>query len=191
MMRAVVVTDYNPAWPIWFNQLRDRIWPAIKGAALSIEHVGSTSVPGLAAKPVIDLDVVIRASEDLPAIVQQLAALGYQHQGDLGIEGREAFRAPSNAPIPHHLYVCVANSLPLRNHILLRDHLRSHPEDMAAYAMLKKNLANQHPNDIDRYVEGKSAFILEILRLGGLNASQLAAIRAANRSTLPAAQNAV
>src|SRR5262245_51865013 len=104
----------------------------LAGVAVTIEHVGSTAVPGLAAKPIIDMDVVIRSRSDLPAVITRLATLGYQHQGDLGIPDREAFRPPPGLP-PHHLYVCLAGCAALRNHITLRDHLRSHPADAATY----------------------------------------------------------
>lgn len=162
--------------------MSDRVWPAVADVAVSIEHVGSTAVPGLAAKPVIDIDIVIRAPHDLPAIVHRLAVLGYRHRGNLGIEDREAFRAPAESTIPHHLYVCASGSLPLRNHLALRDHLRANPTDAAAYSALKRNLAAQHPHDMDRYIEGKSNFILDILRRHGLTPADLSAIAASNQS---------
>lgn len=180
MAKSVIVTEYDAAWPEWFARLRDAVWPAVADIAVSIEHVGSTAVPGLPAKPVIDLDVVIRGPGDLPAVIERLAGLGYRHRGDLGIEGREAFRAPADAPIAHHLYVCAADSLALRNHILLRDHLRAHPSDAAAYGDLKRSLAKQHAEDAERYVEGKTDFILGVLRRHGVAAGELTTIEAAN-----------
>ncbi|MBY0503565.1 MAG: GrpB family protein [Bryobacteraceae bacterium] len=181
-MKPVIVSDYDPAWPHWFDQLRERIWPAVSDLALAIEHVGSTSVPGLAAKPVIDLDIVIGTPADLPAIAERLAALGYRHRGNLGIEDRDAFRHSGSSHPPHHLYVCPAGSLALHNHLVLRDHLRVHPTCAAEYAQLKLNLARQHPFDMDSYVEGKSAFILHVLALHGLDPRALTAISDANRS---------
>jgi GrpB-like predicted nucleotidyltransferase (UPF0157 family) len=160
--RTIRVVDYNPEWPDHFSLLRDRIWPCVRDIAVRIEHVGSTAVDGLAAKPVIDLDIVIARRSDLPSVVTRLGGLGYQHRGDLGIRDREAFRAPENQPA-HHLYVCSQDSLALRDHIVFRDHLRAHPVDAAAYSMLKKQLAEVCGSDIDRYVEGKTNFILSIL----------------------------
>lgn len=170
-----------------FQQLRHRIWPAVAGVALSVEHVGSTSVPGLAAKPVIDIDIVLQTPNDVPAVVERLAPLGYRHRGDLGIEGREAFRSPEGTSIPHHLYACAVDSLPLRNHLALREHLRAHPADAAAYAALKRELADRYPCDMDRYIDGKTAFILHILRRHGLPSDTLDCIAAQNRTTPPPA----
>src|SRR6516165_7942438 len=85
----VQVVDYDPDWPRIFSQLKDQIWPSLRYVALAIEHVGSTSVPGLAAKPVIDIDIVIASRTDLPLLIQRLGALGYQHRGNLGIEDRD------------------------------------------------------------------------------------------------------
>ena len=160
--RLIQVMDYNPEWPGHFAEVRDKVWPCVRDIAIRIEHVGSTAVVGLAAKPIIDLDVVIPRRSDLPFVVARLGGLGYQHRGDLGILDREAFRAPENHPA-HHLYVCSQDSLALRNHIVFRDHLRAHPADAAAYSMLKKQLAEVCGGDIDRYVEGKTDFILSIL----------------------------
>lgn len=181
-MKRTIVTTYDPAWPAQFQNLRDKIWPCISDVAIRIEHVGSTSAPGLAAKPVIDMDVVIASLNELPVIVQRLAELGYEHRGNLGIEGREAFRAPQRVEIPHHLYACVAGSLALQNHILLRDHPRTHLADAQAFSVLKERLASQFPTDIDRYIEGRSSFILEILRHNGLGLEEAAAIESANRA---------
>lgn len=178
-MPKVIVTAYDPEWAAGFERLKALIWPAVSDFALSVEHVGSTSVVGLAAKPIIDLDVVIPSAEHLPLAVRRLATLGYTHLGDLGIEGRDAFEAPQGLP-RHHLYVCSQDSLGLRNHLALRDYLRSHPEAVRAYAELKLELARQYPDDIDRYVEGKTGMILGFLRETGLGADHLESVRQQN-----------
>lgn len=158
----VQVHPYNEDWPRQFAALHQRLWPAVSHLATSIEHVGSTSVPGLPAKPVIDLDIVIPTRDCLPAITSALAALGYQHRGDQGIPDRDAYRLIE--PVrTQHLYVCPAGSLPLHNHLTLRDHLRANPTDRNAYAQLKFDLAQKFPNDIDSYIAGKTDFILNIL----------------------------
>src|ERR1700747_1311680 len=99
---ALQVVDYDSNWPRIFLQLKDWIWPSVSDVAIAIEHVGSTSVPGMAAKPVIDMDIVTASRTELPAILLRLGRLGYRHRGDLGIENREAFIAPENQPF-HHL----------------------------------------------------------------------------------------
>lgn len=179
-MRTIAVVDYDPAWPTVFELLRARVWPAVADLATAIEHVGSTSVPGLAAKPVIDVDVVLRSQQDLPRAVARLATLGYAHRGDLGIAGREAF-APPPGPPEHHLYVCPPDSPALANHLALRDRLRGHPDLAAAYGALKKRLAATFAHDIDGYVDGKTAFIVGVLRDAGFAEQDLGAIERANR----------
>lgn len=178
-MGTIEVVDYDPAWAAVFERLRNFVWPAVKEVALTIEHVGSTAVPGLAAKPIIDMSVVVEARGDVPAAIAGLATLGYVHRGDLGIEGREAFDAPADLP-DHHLYVCPAGSLALRNHIAVCDYLRAHPAAARQYGALKRRLAVAFHDDIDGYVAGKTAFIVGILHEMGFSAEQMASIEAAN-----------
>ncbi len=179
-MKTIIVTDYDAAWPQSFEQIRAYLWPAVQDIASTIEHVGSTSVPGLAAKPIIDIDIVIPDATLIGEMVKRLEPLGYLHQGDLGIAGRDAFRQQNTLP-KHHLYVCPAGSLGLQNHLIVRDYLRTHPEVRQAYGDLKKRLAVTFPTDIDRYIDGKTDLILAILQEGSLSAEQLASIQAANR----------
>jgi GrpB-like predicted nucleotidyltransferase (UPF0157 family) len=138
--------------------LAEPLRAALGGLIIGIEHVGSTSFPGLAAKPIIDLDVVISSRLLFRSVREQLAWLGYQYRGNLGIPGREAFQEPTGR-VRHHLYVCSVDTPNLHNHLQLRDYLRMHPEVAAAYAVLKRELARQPPYDIEAYVEGKTAFI--------------------------------
>ncbi len=173
------VLDYDALWPAQFEALYKLLWPAVQGLATGIEHVGSTSVPGLAAKPVIDLDIVIPSRELLPQITGRLASLGYIHRGNLGIEDRESYSIPEPKRT-HRLYVCPVSSLALRNHLTLRDHLRANPQDRDAYAQLKHQLAGQFPNDIDSYIAGKTDFIVSILASNGFARIQLNGIRRAN-----------
>jgi GrpB-like predicted nucleotidyltransferase (UPF0157 family) len=182
-MRRVVVVDYDPAWPATFDGLRARVWPAVTGLALAIEHIGSTSVPGLAAKPIIDMTVVLPSANEVPRAIERLATIGYVHRGDLGIEGREAFGAPVDLPA-HHLYVCPERSLGLLNPLAVRDHLLIHPETARAYGDLKKSLAAEFPYDIESYVTGKTDFILKILRKAGFTSNQLDAIERMNRKSV-------
>lgn len=177
--QTIVVTDYDPAWPETFSALKARIWPALAGIALAVEHVGSTAVPGLAAKPIIDMNVVVPTPADVPAGIAALASVGYVHRGDLGVAGREAFYAPADLP-PHHLYLSPVGSQPLRNHLALRDYLRSRPDAVARYAALKKELAQRFPRDIDSYIDGKTALIVGFLQEAGMVEADLAQIRGIN-----------
>jgi len=177
---SIVVVEYDPLWVTTFERLRQNIWPAVADIALSIEHVGSTSVPGLAAKPIIDMTVVVPTNGEVPIAINRLAGLGYVHQGNLGIEGREAFWTSGSGP-RHHLYLCAANSLALRNHLTVRDYLRAHAETARQYGHLKKTLARQYPEDIDAYTEGKTAVILRILGEAGLRNDELETLERTNR----------
>jgi GrpB-like predicted nucleotidyltransferase (UPF0157 family) len=169
--KPVVVVDYDPAWPAAFARLRDRLAGVrdrlagvLGDLATAIEHVGSTSVPGLAAKPVVDIDVVVPAAADVPEAIRRLAVLGYRHQGDLGIPGREAFRGPPGDTLPpHHLYVCPAAGDELRRHLAFRNYLRTHPGAAARYAMVKREGARLYPADRDAYQEHKAAVVRELL----------------------------
>ena len=173
MANPIVVVDYDPDWPQRFQFFRGRIMVALGGLAAAIEHVGSTAVVGLAAKPIIDMDVLLASGDALPAAIERLANLGYIHQGDLGIPEREAFLAPAN-DAPHHLYVCPPHSREFHRHVALRDYLRSHPKEAKAYGDLKQALALKFVHDREAYIAGKGEFVTELLnralstRSGGL-----------------------
>ncbi|MEC0206871.1 GrpB family protein [Paenibacillus lautus] len=171
--KPVIIEEYNPEWPKMFQEIQSILVPTLGADALSIEHVGSTSVPGLAAKPILDIDVVIESMKSLPVVIAKLETLGYDHQGDLGVEGREAFeRKDEYAPyseelrlrMTQHLYVCHRDSQELDRHITFRDALMNNPELVKEYASLKKELAIIFRNDRKAYTEGKSDFIQRVLK---------------------------
>jgi GrpB-like predicted nucleotidyltransferase (UPF0157 family) len=169
----VIIEDYDPRWAEEFDALQAVLSRAVGSLALAIEHVGSTAVPGLAAKPILDIDLVIASRERLPQVIQALGTLGYFHRGDLGISGRESFgRQDETVPragagrvwMAHHLYVCAQDSAQLRQHLAFCDYLRQHPQAVEAYAQLKRALAERFRLDREAYVEHKTGFIREILR---------------------------
>ena len=167
--KHVVVEPYNEGWVQSFLNIRNEIGDALHDLALSIEHVGSTSVPGMSAKPIIDIDVVIRDYSKLDAIVIKLDEIGYRHEGNLGIAGREAFKYDGKIHLQkHHLYVCPQDSPELRRHIAFRDYLRSHPEAVHEYSRIKEEGATLYPCDIEKYIEYKSPFIERIYRKLGI-----------------------
>ena len=165
----VVVTPYDRAWPAAFAAIKEELEEALGDRILGIEHVGSTSVEGLAAKPCIDLDVVIKDYDAFPAVAEILEAMGYRHEGDLGIRGREAF-AYSHKPhlYRHHLYVCLEDSGELHRHRTFRDFLRANPEAANRYGAVKVQAARRYPDDIDRYMQYKAPCIAELYRQCGL-----------------------
>jgi GrpB-like predicted nucleotidyltransferase (UPF0157 family) len=157
------VVEYDPEWPGRFAGIRDRVTPALGAVEHRVEHVGSTAVPGLAAKPIIDVDVVV-AEPDVDRAVALLAALGYRHVGDLGIVGREALLPPAEEPY-HHLYVVMDGSAALADHVDLRDYLVAHPAAARRYARRKYELAHLLDSDRDEYVRQKGDLVEELLRL--------------------------
>src|SRR5205823_5671 len=159
----IVVTDYDEDWPLHFEQIAQPVRRVVADLGAQVEHVGSTAVPGLAAKPIIDIDVVVGAAEDVPAAIERLRSLGYVYQGNKGIAGREAFMWPRGAR-PHHLYVVVQGSPPYLDHVEFRDYLRDHPEVASAYAALKSTLAERHGDDRLGYTDAKEELVAGVLR---------------------------
>lgn len=157
------VVDYDPRWPAQFEALRAVADAALRDLPHVTEHVGSTAVPGLAAKPIIDVDVVVPDPAALPLAAAALAAAGWQPEGEKGIAGREAFLPPPGLRY-HHMYAVVAGSQAHRDHIDLRDFLRTHPAPAAEYASLKRRLAPLLRTDREAYVDGKAGLVTDLLR---------------------------
>ena len=179
-MDSIVVLDYDPNWPAVFLRLSTNVRTVMGDIAVAVEHVGSTAVPGLAAKPIIDMSVAIATEADLPLAIERLATIEYVHRGNLGVDGREAFFNPPGLP-SHHLYLCPEGSLGLRNHLAVRDYLRTHSDTARAYDELKRRLAAECGDDIETYIDGKTDFILGILAKTDLTPRELERIEAANR----------
>ncbi|MBQ6563301.1 MAG: GrpB family protein [Clostridiales bacterium] len=158
--KHVVVLPYDEQWKQDFLMIKDELTSALGQLAIGIEHVGSTSVEGLSAKPIIDIDVVIEDYTVLEEVVSALGAIGYRHEGNLGIPGREAFKYDGKDHLrKHHLYVCPADSPELKRHVSFRDYLRTHSDAVREYSHIKEEGAKRYPNDIERYIEHKSPFI--------------------------------
>ena len=165
----VTVVPYDEKWREDFEAIRLELCEALGDLALGIEHVGSTSVFGLPAKPCIDIDVIIEDRSMLESVKKALFAIGYIHEGDLGIRDREAF-AYSDKPHlkKHHLYVCPKDSEELRRHITFRDFLRENPWAREKYGRVKEEATRLFPDDIDGYIAYKSPCIEELYRACGL-----------------------
>ena len=176
---SVEVVPYNPVWKEWFAELRKIIWPHISDVALDFVHVGSTSIPGMDSKPIIDIDIVIDSFDKFDEIKFRLTRIGYYHRGNLGIEGREAFGKENEPKYSHHLYVCAADSTAYKNHVLLRKHLTENPEAFRRYRDLKLQLAASGL-DVDSYTRGKTLLIIKFLREEGLSSKELKEIKTQN-----------
>lgn len=160
----IEVVDYDARWPQWFETMCERVWPAVDDLAVRIDHVGSTAVPGLAAKPIIDIDIVVASPSEVPAVIERLAGIGYRWRGDLGVTGRESFKPPLDPRLPrHHLYVVVEDNRAHLDHWLLRDLLRQDDAARDRYGALKRLNAAQADSDIDVYLAAKAKLVAELL----------------------------
>jgi GrpB-like predicted nucleotidyltransferase (UPF0157 family) len=167
--KRVEVVPYDPNWQARFEEVRQYLLGILSGQDARVEHVGSTSVPGLAAKPILDIDIVLQNGADFEVVRSSLEANGYCHIGDLGITGREAFKYDHKLQLmSHHLYVLWEDSDELKRHLTFRDWLRSHPQDREAYAQVKIAAARHFPDDISAYIDAKSDVILDIYKRSGL-----------------------
>lgn len=167
-MNVTLVKPYDPAWPSQFLQISAFVKTGLDGVSHRVEHIGSTAIPGMMAKPIIDLDVVISPGTFLEAKAG-LAVIGYIHQGDLGIPKRQAFDlvneiARSELP-PHHLYVCEDGVYELRKHLSFRDFMRQRPKWRERLNQLKVDLCQKHGNDRQAYINGKSKMVEKITAL--------------------------
>ena len=163
----VDVVAYSPSWPQQFELVAADLRAALVAVpSARVEHVGSTSVPGLAAKPILDIDVIVDG-EHLAAAVAALCAAGYVHRGDLGVTDREAFEAPDEEP-RRHVYVCRAGTLNVRNHLAVRDVLRRRADLREEYAAVKLALAADPDMDIDTYIARKSGVLQKVLAMADL-----------------------
>jgi GrpB-like predicted nucleotidyltransferase (UPF0157 family) len=168
---GIRIVPYDEQWEKEFLLLKQVFVKTLGELILCIEHVGSTSIKGLGAKPIIDIDIVINDKFIFSEVSDKLNNIGYIHEGDLGIEGREAFaRKDTNVPwdnktkrwMDHHLYVCTKDSIELQRHLKFRNYLQGHPKKAREYEQLKIILAKNAKSRVD-YTEAKSEFINKIL----------------------------
>jgi len=162
----IVVADYDPTWPDLFEEERARVHDALGPMVVEIHHVGSTAVPGLAAKPIIDLLVGVHSlTEARSCCIEPLGRLGYTYlqQYEVWLPGEMLFRKGMPGPWTHHAHVMEPLSPRWEEFILIRDYLRRHPSMASAYADLKKALALVFGADIAGYREAKRPFLGAIL----------------------------
>lgn len=185
------IEPYNPQWKIAFAELRRTLLYVLESltGAIDIQHVGSTAVPGLYAKPILDIDIIIDNKALLKPASSLLEEAGYIAKGEQGIPGRFAFRqSAANVPYssssknrqPHHLYICYEDCLALKNHLLFRDMLLQNPELVTQYSRLKQSLTDNLQITGNDYMTRKTGFIVSVLTAAGLSEQELAAIIDAN-----------
>lgn len=163
---VTLVEKYNPDWISWFETIEKYLGPDIRSSCLRIEHVGSTSVPGMIAKPIVDLILVIERSH-FKRVKTLLELRGYRHVGDQGIYDRQVFKIPDGElkkTLPlHHLYVCPGDSEELNREVAFRDFLKMNTEYLRRLSALKWSLAERFNNDREAYMKGKDALCKEII----------------------------
>jgi len=157
----IVVVEYDPSWIENFNKEAALIRQVFGDILVDIHHIGSTSVPGLKAKPVIDMLPVVTDLAKVDQLNDRMIEYGYEPMGELGISGRRYFRK-GGYNRTHNIHVFQAdNYREILRHLAFRDYLRAHPEDAIAYGELKARLAALYPSDIESYMDGKDTFIKE------------------------------
>ncbi|MGG4394005.1 GrpB family protein [Paenibacillus thiaminolyticus] len=158
----VRVTEHNEKWDHMFREEAQKIREILADELVDIHHIGSTSVPGLKAKPIIDMMPVVKDIEKMDSYHEKMEGLGYECMGEFGITGRRYFRKGGDTRT-HQVHVFQAdNKEDIQRHVAVRDYLRTHPEAVKQYGELKENLANQFPRDIEAYMDGKDAFVKEL-----------------------------
>ena len=162
MPQHITVLNYDPEWPLKYERERKAIAEILDGNGISIYHIGSTSVPGLAAKPIIDMMAVVRSLEKVDDARGKFSELGYEYLGEFGIAGRRYFRKGGDERT-HQIHIFQADDWNnIGRHLAFRDYMRTHEKERAEYAKIKTALAQRFPYDIDGYCDGKDAFVREM-----------------------------
>lgn len=159
MMRSVEVVPHDPRWADEFEVEARRLLAVLGKELLAIHHIGSTAIPGIAAKPVIDVLPVVRSIERMDAMDDDMAALGYRAWGEYGLPGRRYFTRDSDGKRTHNIHVYARGNREITRHLAFRDYMNAHQAEAHAYGRLKANLAQQFPTDFEAYMDGKNAFI--------------------------------
>lgn len=163
----IVICNYDPRWPLEYAKEKERVMAAIGQYVLAMEHIGSTSVPGLASKPIIDLAAGVRQFSDTDLCIQPLRKIGYVYVPEFERElpGRRYFYLAAGEEHTHHLHMVEITSEFWKRHIFFREYLRAHPEQAQAYVQLKRELAARYGTDRPSYTSAKAEFIRHILTL--------------------------
>ncbi|MCK4575876.1 GrpB family protein [candidate division WOR-3 bacterium] len=152
------LVQYDPEWELFFDSEKKRIEKSIGKFIIAIEHIGSTSIKDMCAKPIIDIAIGLEKYDDGFECVGSLKDIGYLYLGEYGISERHYFRTDSDI-VKCHIHMYEISNKEYRNHILFRDYLRSHKEDAKKYALLKHDLTQTFGNDREKYTEAKTKFI--------------------------------
>ncbi|MDP1881010.1 MAG: GNAT family N-acetyltransferase [Parachlamydiaceae bacterium] len=161
MKKNIEVFPYNPQWPEMYASEAELLKQALSNNCIIIHHIGSTSVPGLSAKPIIDILLVVRNIQEVDDATKAMESLGYEVKGEYGIAFRRYFQKGKDVRT-HNVHVYQENDPEISRYLKFRDWMRSHPDDAENYAKLKEGLAAKFPEDILQYCNGKDAFVASI-----------------------------
>jgi len=161
MVRRIEVVPYDPDWPNLFKIEADRIIAVFGPEVVAIHHVGSTAIPNICAKPIIDVLVEVQDIEKIDDFNEEMVRQWYRPQGEFGIPGRRFFIKGDGATRTHHIHMFQTGNPEIERHLNFRDYMIAHPEEARAYGRLKKELAQRFSEDIEGYMAGKDEFIKE------------------------------
>jgi GrpB-like predicted nucleotidyltransferase (UPF0157 family) len=163
MTREVIVVPYNNEWPKMYQREIDRVFPVLKKEIISTHHIGSTSIPGMWAKPIIDILLEVKEISRIDNYNKAMVELGYDPRGELGIPGRRYFSREEPVDVrTHHIHAYQSGDISIERHLAFRDYMIKHQDDARRYIDLKRDLARRYPIDIDSYIAGKEVFVDEI-----------------------------
>lgn len=163
MVRKVEVLSYNQKWPSLYEEEAKKLRAVLGENMISVYHIGSTSVPGLSAKNIIDIMPVVADIQVVDTYLQEMRNHGYEPKGENGIPGRRYFQKGGKHR-SHHIHIYPCGHIAIDRHLAFRDYLRTHSEAAHIYSQLTEQLAGQYPYDITSYVQGKEQLVLEIER---------------------------
>ncbi|EZP76977.1 hypothetical protein H839_10283 [Parageobacillus genomosp. 1] len=159
--RKVEVVPFCEQWATMFTEEAEKLKRVFGEQCLRIYHIGSTAIPGMSAKPIVDIMIEVHDIDYVDSYNDAMAALGYQAMGENGIPKRRYFQKGRDERT-HHVHVFPAGSEHIARHIAFKEYMIAHPEEAKAYSRLKEALAKQFPADIEAYIKGKDAFVKEI-----------------------------
>lgn len=162
MPRRVILFPHDPDWVNLYQEEADQLASALSSEITAIHHMGSTAVPGIFAKPIIDIMIVVKDINRIAQYNHRMETFGYSPRGELGIPGRRYFSKDKDGVRTHHVHIYQASNPEIDRHLGFRDYLISHPDAAHAYSKLKEELANKFADNIDQYTEAKSDFIRSI-----------------------------
>lgn len=162
MSQHIIVRDYDPLWIEKYREESSLVEDILAENCVAIYHIGSTSVPGLAAKPIIDIMAVVRSLAEVDSVAENFSEIGYEYLGEFGITGRRYLRKGGDERT-HQIHIFQADDWKnIGRHLAFRDYMRTHEKERDEYAKIKKSLAQRFPYDIDGYCDGKESFVREI-----------------------------